>query len=218
MTGTDMAQVLRAWQSGSASVRLRAALALGTSPDPRLLEPLVARCAIEPDFSVREMLTWALTRFPATVTVPALVAELGSASPRARSQALHTLSKIGDRDAWPAITRELLTDPDPEVARSAWRAAAALVPDEEVPDLVRVLATQFGRGDLAMRMSLSRVLIGFGDAHVPALRTAAAHPDPRVRTHAIATERLALDPDSGFDLAIEEAKRMVALGTTPAGG
>jgi hypothetical protein len=36
-----------------------------------------------------------------------------------------------------------------------------------------------------------------------------------VRRHAIATQRLARDPDDGFELAIDEAKRVVALG--PAG-
>jgi hypothetical protein len=35
-----------------------------------------------------------------------------------------------------------------------------------------------------------------------------------VRRHAIATERLLRDPDAGFEFAIEEAKRVVALGTT----
>jgi len=33
-----------------------------------------------------------------------------------------------------------------------------------------------------------------------------------VRAHAIATERLWRDPDAGFEFAIEEAKRIVALG------
>jgi hypothetical protein len=38
--------------------------------------------------------------------------------------------------------------------------------------------------------------------------------DLRVRAHAIATERLLRDPDAGFEFAIEEAKRVVALGGT----
>ncbi len=89
----------------SSSVRLRAALAIGTTPDPQLIDPLVDRCAVEPDFSVREMLTWALLRHPSSMTVPKLVEVLRSERAQARSQALHTLSKIGDRQAWPAITR-----------------------------------------------------------------------------------------------------------------
>ena len=39
-------------------------------------------------------------------------------------------------------------------------------------------------------------------------------PGDRVRAHAIATERLLRDPDAGFEFAIEEAKRVVALGRT----
>lgn len=46
---------------------------------------------------------------------------------------------------------------------------------------------------------------------VPALRAATTGPDPRVRAHALATQRLLHDPDAGFEFAIEEAKRVVAL-------
>jgi HEAT repeat protein len=195
-------------------VRLRAALAVGTTPDPRFIGKLIERCAIEPEFYVREMLTWALTRHPASMTVPALVGELRSERAQARSQALHTLSKIGDRQAWPAITRALLTDADDEVARSAWRAAVVLVPDGEQAGLAGVLVTQLGRGERETQLSLSRALIALGEGAVPALRAAMTDPDPRVRAHAIATERLSRDPEAGFGFAIEEAKRVVALGPT----
>jgi HEAT repeat protein len=173
---------------------------------------LVARCAIEPNFFVRDMLTWALTRLPPEITVPKLRAELRSAHAQARSQALHTLSKIGDRSVWPAITRSLLHDADDEVARAAWRAAVVLVPDEEKGALAAELATQFGRGDREVRLSLSRALAALGDVVEPILRTAMAHHDPTVRVHASATERLLRDPDAAFDLAVDEAKRVVALG------
>ena len=195
-------------------MRLRAALAVGTTPDPRFVDKLVERCAIEPEFYVREMLTWALTRHPASMTVPKLVDELRSERAQARSQALHTLSKIGDRRAWPAITRALLTDADDEVARSAWRAAVVLVPEGEEPGLAAVLATQLGRGERATQLSLSRALVALGEVVMPVLRAAMTDPDPRVRAHAIATQRLLRDPDAGFEFAIEEAKRIVALGAT----
>ncbi len=120
--------IIAALAAGDESTRLKAALAIGSNPDPGLIDALVARCAVEPDFYVREMLTWALTRFPPQVTVPRLLSELHSECPQARSQALHTLSKIKDAGAWPAITRSLLHDADDEVARSAWRAAVVLVP------------------------------------------------------------------------------------------
>ncbi|MFI0987205.1 HEAT repeat domain-containing protein [Streptomyces exfoliatus] len=208
---TDGARALRALEDGSASVRLRAALAVGTTPDPCFVDKLVERSAIEPEFFVRDMLTWALTRHPVSLTLPELLREVRSERPQARSQALHTLSKIGDRSAWPAITRALLSDADDEVARSAWRAAVLLVPEGEEAALATVLATQLGRGERETRLSLSRALVALGDVVVPALRAAATDPDPRVRTHALATEQLLQEPDMGFESAIEEAKRVVAL-------
>ncbi|AGJ58939.1 HEAT repeat domain-containing protein [Streptomyces sp. NPDC053741] len=196
------------------SVRLRAALAVGTSPDPRFVGMLVERCAVETEFHVRDMLTWALTRHPAPVTVPVLVEEVRAERAQARSQALHTLSKIGDRRAWPAITRELLSDADDEVARSAWRAAVVLVPEGEEHELAAVLSTQLGRGERETQLSLSRALVALGDTILPVVHAARTDPDPRVRAHAIATDRLVRDPDSRFEFAIEEAKRVVALGVT----
>ncbi|MER7949337.1 HEAT repeat domain-containing protein [Streptomyces sp. NPDC096079] len=209
---TTVGRALRGLASDNASTRLRAALAVGTAPDPRSVDELVGRCAIEPDFQVREMLTWALTRHPAALTLPPLLGELRSERTQARSQALHTLSKIGDGRAWPAITPELMTDPDDEVARSAWRAAVVLVPGGAEAGLAAALAAQLGRGGRETRLSLSRALIALGEAMTPAVRAATSDPRPAVRAHAIATEKLSLDPDAGFDFAIEEAKRIVALG------
>ncbi|GLW48861.1 hypothetical protein Stsp02_45230 [Streptomyces sp. NBRC 14336] len=204
--------VLQGLTSTDASVRLKAALAVGTAPEPRYVGPLIERCAVEPEFFVRDMLTWALTRHPPGITVPGLVEELGSARPQARSQALHTLSKVGDARAWPAITRAHLTDPCDEVARSAWRAAVILVPEADRPALAGVLVSQLGRGGRDTRLSLSRALVALGEAAAPALRTARSHGDPGVRQHAMATEQLLRDPDADFGYALEEAKRIVALG------
>ncbi|MFD7701779.1 HEAT repeat domain-containing protein [Streptomyces caelestis] len=209
---TDAVRVLQELEDGRSSVRLRAALAAGTTPAPCFVDKLVERCALEPEFFVRDMLTWALTRHPVSMTLPGLLREVRSERARARSQALHTLSKIGDRRAWPAITRELLSDADDEVARSAWRAAVVLVPEGEEPGLAAVLTRQLGRGGRETQLSLSRALVALGDAVLPALRAATTSPDRHVRAHALATERLLRDPDAGSGFAIEEAKRVVALG------
>nr|WP_204249055.1 HEAT repeat domain-containing protein [Nocardia arizonensis] len=198
--------------AADASTRLRAALAIGTRADPDLIDALLARCAIEPDFFVRDMLTWALVRMPARLTVPGLRAELRSDLPQARSQALHTLSKIGDRGVWPAISRALLCDADDDVARSAWRAAVILVPDDDRRALAEELATQLGRGDREMRLSLSRALVALADVSVPVIRAATASDDEAVRAHASATERLLLDPDAEFESAVAAARRVAALG------
>ena len=205
------ARLIDALADARSSTRLRAALIAGSQPHPGLLEPLIARCAIEPDFFVRDMLTWALVRHPASATVPRLTAELASASAQARGQALHTLSKIGDRAAWPAIL-PLLTDDDAQVARSAWRAAVALVAPGHEGALATRLATQLGRGDDETQLSLSRALIALGET-VPSLLSAArGSDDPAVRAHAIATERLLSDPGSELVPALEHAKRIRSTG------
>ncbi|CAM5642347.1 HEAT repeat domain-containing protein OS=Streptomyces tendae OX=1932 GN=GUR47_06455 PE=4 SV=1 [Streptomyces tendae] len=207
----DTVRALRGLEDGRASVRLRAALAAGSAPDPRFVDKLVERSAIEPEFFVRDMLTWALTRHPVSLTLARLLREVDSDRPQARSQALHTLSKIGDRRAWPAFTRAVLCDADDEVARSAWRAAVVLVPEGEEPALAAVLATQLGRGDEETQLSLSRALTALGEAVAEVLDAATNAPAPHVRAHALATRRLLRDPDTGFASAIEEAKRVVAL-------
>ncbi|MFF7316222.1 HEAT repeat domain-containing protein [Streptomyces albogriseolus] len=215
---TMTSRVLAGLRHDDSSVRLRAALAAGSDPDPGFVGPLVERCGVESVFHVRDMLTWALTRHPETVTVPRVVAELRSPNARARSQALHTLSKIGDQSVWPAIPRSLLTDPDDEVARTAWRTAVLLAPEGEAAELAEVLVSQLGRGGRETQMSLSRALIDLGEAAVPPVRAAADHTDPRVRGHALATEQLRRDPEAGFAYAVEEAKRVVSLGPDGPGG
>ncbi|ASU60939.1 HEAT repeat domain-containing protein [Nocardiopsis dassonvillei] len=207
-------RVADALSARDTSVRLQGALAAGSNPDPSLLEPLVERCTVEPDFFVRDMLSWALTRLPAESTLPRIRRELVSERVQARSQALHLLSKIGDRSTWAWITRDMLRDANDQVARTAWRVAVALAPDddEQRRGLAGELVLQLGRGDRDVRLSLSRALVDLGDVIVPALERAAEDPDPAVAAHARATELLLQDPESGFDAAVEEAGRVVVLG------
>ena len=210
---SEGARLIAALAAGDGSTRLKAALAIGSSPEPGLVDALIGRCAIEPDFYVRDMLTWALTRFPSEITVPKLLAELRSERAQARSQALHTLSKIKDARAWPAITRSLLRDSDDEVARSAWRAAVALVPAGQEKDLAEELAQQLGRGNREMQLSLSRALVALGEAAVEsALEKAMSSDDPDVRAHASVTKRLLHNPDAAFELDVDQAKRIFVLG------
>jgi HEAT repeat protein len=205
-------QLIEALAASVPSTRLKAALAIGTDPDPGLLDALMARCAVEPDFYVRDMLTWALTRLPADLTVPRLLAELDSEVSQARSQALHTLSKIGDVRAWPAMTSALLRDRDDEVARAAWRAAVAVVPEGEERGLAEELASQLGRGGREVQLSLSRALVALGEIIEPVLKRAKESDVPGVAAHAAATQRLLEDPDAAFELDVKEAKRVFALG------
>ncbi len=196
------------------SVRLNAALSAGITPSLADLEALLARCAVEPDFQVREMLTWALLRLPADVVLPRLLAELERPEAQARSQAMHTLSKMRDRSAWPAVAARL-DDEDPDVVRTAWYTAVALVPESERTWLAERLATRLGQGEPEARMSLSRALAGLGrETIAPILAAAAGHIEEAVRQHAAATERLLDDPDRGFTLSLWSARREVGLGRT----
>lgn len=213
---TDMTLVA-ALSADNPSTRLRAALAIGTAPEPGVVDALISRCAVESDFFVRDMLTWAVTRLPSEITVPRLVAELRSEVAQARSQALHTLSKIKDGSVFPAITSSLLRDADDDVARSAWRAAVVLVPDGERGQLATELATQLGRGDQDLQRSLSRALVALGAEVVePVLRLAKVSDISEVRRHAVAIDRLLCDPDYGQEAAINEAKRQFLLKDRPA--
>nr|WP_254076455.1 HEAT repeat domain-containing protein [Streptomyces sp. P3] len=205
-------RVTNALGAEDSSIRLQAALAVGSNPAPAFLELLVERCAVEPDFFVRDMLSWALTRLPPEISLPRIRQELDSERAQARSQALHTLSKIGDKGTWAWITRDMLRDADDEVARTAWRVAVVLVPEDEEKDLAGELVLQLGRGDRNVQLSLSRALVDLGDMIKPALERAAEGSDPAVAAHARATELLRQNPETGFDVALDEAKRVVALG------
>ena len=196
------------------SIRLNAVMAAGIEPNPRDVDALVERCAVEPDFQVREMLTWALLRLPADLVVPRLIGELSRPEAQARAQALHTLSKIRDSSAWPAVA-ERLDDNDAEVVRTAWYSAVALVPESERGWLAEKLATRLGQGDRETRLSLSRALVGLGEETIaPVLIAAAESKDEAVRQHAEEASQLLRDPDSGFDADLYRARREVGLGRT----
>ena len=203
-------QLRRLLEVDDSSVRLQAALTAGTRPAASHVPVLVERCAIEPDFYVREMLTWALVRHPADLTVPRLLAQTTRVEPQAQSQALHTLSKIGDRRALPAITPALLRDPDDHVARTAWRTSSGLVDGDRDPAgarwLSQQLASQLGRGGRDTQASLARAFASVGRAALPVLERSRRAADARVRIHALAVIAQLADPELRFDDAVDEAR------------
>ena len=171
-------------KSPDQSVRLKAALAAGTYPNPDHIEVLIRQCAGESDFFVRDTLSWALMRQDRPTVVQRLIPELKSANPQSRSQALHTLSKIGDKNNYSLITTELLLDEDDFVASTAWRSASVLVPDADKPALVEILISQLGRGDSDTQFGLTRFLCAIGQPIVAPLMHAAQSEDETVRTQA----------------------------------
>ena len=171
-------------KSPDQSVRLKAALAAGTYPNLDHIEVLIRKCASETDFFVRDTLSWALMRQDRPTVVQRLIPELKSVNPQSRSQALHTLSKIGDKENYSLITAELLLDADDFVASTAWRSASVLVPDADKPALVEILISQLGRGDSDTQFGLTRFLCAIGQPIVAPLMHAAQSADDTVRTQA----------------------------------
>jgi HEAT repeat protein len=179
-----MATLEELLKSPDQSVRLKAALAAGTYPDLEHIEVLIRQCASEADFFVRDTLSWALMRQERPTVVQCLIPELKSVNPQSRSQALHTLSKIGDKENYSLITTELLLDADDFVASTAWRSASVLVSDADKPALVEILISQLGRGESDTQFGLTRFLCAIGQPIVTPLTLAAQSQDEVVRTHA----------------------------------
>ncbi len=212
---TPGTKLRNAFQATQASDRLNIAMAAGIHPDPEFIDVLVEQCAGEPDFFVRDMLSWALMNQEREATLERVIAEVRSPVTQARSQALHTLSKLMDPRGWSAISVDVMYDSDDTVATTAWRAAAKLVPADEAGRLATILATQLGRGDHATQRALSRVLVDLADAAQPALDAAKQKPAEAVRAHALATERLRAFPDEGFDVSLLIAQRVAAIQGAP---
>jgi HEAT repeat protein len=166
------------------SVRLKAALAAGTYPEVEFIEVLISQCAIESDFFVRDTLSWALMRNDVAKVVKRLEAELQSSNPQAKSQAIHTLSKIGDKANYPLITDEMLFDPDVFIASTSWRVASVLVPDDQKEFLVKKLITQIGRGDSDIQFGLTRFLCALGECIVEPLTEASKSTDETISNQA----------------------------------
>jgi len=186
----------------NSSIRLRRALAMGTNPQSGDLPMLIEQLGSEPDFFVRDMLTWALTRHPQDEVYPLLVRALDN--PEARAQALHTLSKLGHPDTWAVITPALLHDDDVAVRTTAWRVAVAAVPEAEINELIAELVQEIGRGEVETQRSLSRALASFGPLAHKQVEHVVHHAQ-----HALA---LIDAPDEQDQSHLDFARKVAALG------
>ena len=208
LTSVELAHALK---STDQSVRLKVALMAGTYPSSDFIETLVLRCEIEPDFFVRDMLTWALIRNDVPVVIERLTLELLSPIPQARSQALHTLTKIGDVSTYPLVSGNLLFDADDKVAMTAWRAASVLVPQDQIPKLIPALITQLGRGSFEIQFALSRAFCVLGDAIIEPLKPLARSKKPEIQEHVAFTLRLLKNPFQERKLATDFAEKIKSL-------
>ena len=212
LTNTELDSALK---SSDQSVRLKVALLAGTYPSTEFIETLVLRCEVEPDFFVRDMLTWALIRNDVPLVIERLTPELLSPVPQARSQALHTLTKIGDHSTYPLVSGNLLFDADDKVAMTAWRAASVLVPEGQIPKLIPALITQLGRGSFEIQFALSRAFCVLGEAILEPLEPLARAEKPEIREHVAFTIRLLKNPFQERKLATDFAEKIKNLKSVP---
>ena len=155
-------KALRAAVHEDSSVRQRAALHLGTYGDDSIAGALVSLLVREPDFYVRETLTWAVvTR--AEATYPLLVQALAE-SEGGRVQILHALSKIRRPEAVAQIL-PYIGDADPHVAAKARWALGRTA----TPGAVAALLDHLGEEDDFSRRELTRALEQAGERAVEGL-------------------------------------------------
>ncbi|WP_298887424.1 HEAT repeat domain-containing protein [uncultured Serinicoccus sp.] len=186
---STLEQARRAVYDVDPTVRQKAAVHLGTHGDESLTPELVALLVAEPDFFVRETLTWAVVRHP-EAALPHLVEALDGA-PEARVQVLHALSKVQAPEAVPHIL-PFADDADPRVAMKAWWALGRTGTPEAAPALLPHL----GRGGEEQQRELARAFEQLGAPGVPGLAEAVADGDAAVRRHAAQTLVLVGDPAS----------------------
>lgn len=151
-------------------VRIQAVLELAESPGDEVAAALVQAMGTEPEFAIRETLTWALGRMPEEAT-PYLHDALRSEHWLARMQALHVLSKWG-RATDAEFVVELVADAHPLVAaRACWAAGQT-----RNPAVIPVLIGALGRGDEELRNTMSSAFSALGRAGVDALAVAVRSP------------------------------------------
>lgn len=160
------------------NVRIRAALDLGAAQHRAALPDLIERLGHEPDFFVRENLTWAVVRMGADA-VPPLLELLENPDAATRLQAVHTLSKLAEPASAVALG-QAVNDPEDEVARKAIFALGQL----GHPAALGTLVAQVGHPDAERRNTLSTALVEFGQAALSPLQALLQHPEAQRRAHA----------------------------------
>ena len=159
-------------------VRQQTALSLGHQPRAELSADIARALWQEPDFFVRETLTWVLIQTPGPA-VEAARRILHDADSATRLQALHVLSKVADPTTVDTVS-DYIDDANPAVAEKARYALARIGDPRVIPQLV----DRLGDADLATRDAMTKTLTEFGEQAVPALVAALQAPEPVVRAHA----------------------------------
>jgi HEAT repeat protein/GNAT superfamily N-acetyltransferase len=160
---TPMATLIADLQHPDKNVRIEAALEIGKVADLSALPVLLTRLGAEPDFFVRENVTWAIVRMGDAAVLP-LIALLGGDDESARFNAAHTLSKLADDRAVPALLA-LLDDVSPALVQKAVYALGRIGDVRALPPLV----ARVGVGTRELRSTVNEALEAFGERAVAAL-------------------------------------------------
>lgn len=172
-------------------VRQSAALALGKRARATDADALLAQLWVEPDFFVRDTLTWAVLRL-SDASLPGVLSALdGNDDPAVRTQALHVLSKIADPTTTDRILPYLDDENDSVAAKARW--ALGRIGDHRV---VPKLTERLGAEQIEVRNALTEVLTSFGSGAVSSLIEKLRDRNPNVRQHASEVLCFIGDPDS----------------------
>lgn len=177
--GDTRQELLEKLRNPDRDIRQAAALALGTRSDESTVQTLAESLWQEPDFFVRETMTWALARVQDAALPVVVQALLESRISEVRTQALHVLSKFRDPSTVEVIGT-LIEDPDEEVAHKARWALARIGEPQAFPPLVALM----GGDDETQRNKLTDNLAEFGAVAVPSMVEALSSSDAMVRRHA----------------------------------
>jgi HEAT repeat protein len=161
------------------NVRSHAALTLGKQQDSTAMTALLETLPTEPDFFVREDITWALIRLGDQILEPLLIM-LRSEDPEARHLAAHTLGKLGDRRATNALIQSL-EDEHPKVVMKAAFTLGQFRDQKAIPALIGLL----GHPDREVQTSVNRALEDFAPASIQPLIAALKHEVWQVREQAV---------------------------------
>ncbi|WP_328334777.1 MULTISPECIES: HEAT repeat domain-containing protein [unclassified Streptomyces] len=193
-------------------MRNAAALEIGKQREIGCGNSLVEALWREPDFFVRETMTWAVTRLEEATRPAVLAAITVDQSSEVRVQALHVVSKFANPETADAVLPHI-KDPDELVARKARWALGRIREPRAVPHLIALLGDH-GREE--ERNALTDDVAAFGSAAVPALVRALGSDDQVVRRHAADILCYIGHPDAedaaeALGAAVEDPESLVAV-------
>jgi HEAT repeat protein len=162
----------------NANVRSQAVLAMGEMRYAESVDGLIHILTTETDFGVLEDATWALVRLGQAALEP-VIALLTHLNPTVRHNAVHTLSKLCDEKAVPALITTL-ADTDDAVRLKAAFALGQIGAVQALPALIAMLTDE----QLDVRVTVADVLEKFGPRAVAPLILKLQDTNWRVRDQA----------------------------------